>query len=123
MSNITVTFNLTTLEGATANVVGVSRSGTFTATGFTASVFEQLNVAQSSTDVLFSVPATANKVLTIENAGVVDLQYRINSNTGTQLILSAGGFLALTTSTAITSFYFTNPNTTTACLIKLFIGG
>jgi hypothetical protein len=123
MSNITVNFNLQTFEGATSNVIGVSRSGTFTATGFTATVFEQLNVPPSATDLLFSVPATTNKVLTIENAGTVDLQYRINSNAGTQLTINAGGFLALTTSTAITSFYFTNVNTTTVGTVKLFIGG
>jgi hypothetical protein len=122
MSNITATFSVQTLDGSTNNIVGINRSGSLTV-AYTATIYEQLNVAASSTDVQFTLPATPNKVISIENAGTVDLSYRINSNTGTQLILNKGGFFVLTTSTAITSVYFTNSDTANACPVKIFIGG
>jgi hypothetical protein len=123
MSNISASFALQTLDGTNNNTVGISRGYSFTATSYTGTVFEQLNVAANSTDVAFAVPSTPNKVLCLENSGTVDLLYRINNNTGTQLTVLAGGFMLVTTSTPITAIYLSNQSTTTAGQIKIFVGG
>src|SRR6267154_1936376 len=123
MANIAVNFQLQTLEGPTSNVVTLSRSGA-QLIALNNSIFEQINVAASATDVQTTIPNTANKIITVENTGTVDLTVKFNSSTGTGFIIpKTTGFMAICTTTSVTSVFCSNADTANAGQLKVFIGG
>lgn len=123
MSNISVSFSLQTLDGANANIVGISRSTSLLLSNYTATVSEQLIIAQNSVDTAYTLGSIASKVFVFENIGAVDLKLRLNSNVATQVTILAGGFAVLTTSTAISSIYVSNADPSTQGTFRVFIGG
>jgi hypothetical protein len=124
MAKITANFGLQVYEGATDNVVVLSRSATNSVTSYTVANFEQRVIAANTPDQVITLPTTATKILTIENSGTVDLTVKINSSGGTALILpKTTGFLAVTTTTVVTTLYITNADPANAGSVKIFVGG
>lgn len=122
MSNINLNFQLQIQEGVNSNVVTLSRSGAVVIP-LTNQLFEQINVAANAVDVQTTFPSIPSKLVTIENTGTVDITVKLNVNTGTAIVITAGRFISLCTSTAINSLFCSNADTANAGQLKVFIGG
>lgn len=124
MAKILTAFSLNVYEGTNDNVVTLSRSGNNPITSFTVAVFEQLVIPANAIDQLITLPATATKTITIENSGSVDLVVKLNATNGTAFALpKTVGFIAIATTTVVSSLYVTNSDLTTAGTLKAFVGG
>lgn len=127
MSLINLQFTLQTLEGPNSNIVTLSRSDV-NVLPLTNDVFEQVNIATNVADVQTTLPTIAGKVLTVENVGLADITVKFNSNAGTAFVLpkvsgTNTSFIAMVTTTAITSIFCSNADAINQGQLKVFVGG
>jgi hypothetical protein len=123
MADIVLNFAVKTLEGAQSDVVTLARSQVFTASDFSSAVLEQVAVPPNTTDMMVEIPTTPSKIVSIENPSATLLSVKFNLVDGTSFPIPAvTGFLAMSTTIAVSAIYITNATINPGKLV-IFIGG